>query len=65
VYKTQILQDLQPADNLKCRNFATKMLEHIDNDNTYLSKVMFSDETTLHLSGYVNKQNMQNIYIIT
>jgi hypothetical protein len=35
------------------------MLERIDNDNTYLSKVMFSDEATLYLSGYVNEQNMQ------
>jgi hypothetical protein len=35
------------------------MLEHIDNDNAYLSKVMFSDEATFYLSGYVNEQNVQ------
>lgn len=56
-YKMQLIQKLQPNDK-PCRPvFAIEMLDHIDNQPTYLSWICFTDESMCHVSGKVNKHN--------
>jgi hypothetical protein len=38
-------------------DFVIEMLDGNDRDNRCLDSVMFSNESTFNLSGYVNKQN--------
>ena len=56
-YKLQIVQALLPHDKPKGVAFAVDMLDSIDNDNNFLDNVIFSDESTFHLSGKVNRHN--------
>jgi hypothetical protein len=58
-YKVQIVQALKPADYDSHSDFAIEMPDCIHHDNCYLDSMMFSDESIFHLSGYVNKQNVQ------
>ncbi|KFM64525.1 hypothetical protein X975_16921, partial [Stegodyphus mimosarum] len=39
--------------------FATDMLRRIEDDAEFLKRIMFSDETSFHLSGIVNRQNVR------
>lgn len=56
-YKIQLVQKLQPNDLPARYDFASNMLLKIDNDNGYLQKVVFSDESTFHINGIVNRHN--------
>ena len=58
-YKVQITQALEPDDYPRRAAFATDILERIDVDNEYLQRVCFSDESTFHLSGKVNRHNVR------
>ena len=58
-YKLQIVQALKPDDYLCRAAFAEEILQRIDDDNDYLNSVVFSDEATFHVSGKVNKHNIQ------
>lgn len=56
-YRLQLLQALKPTDYGLRANFATAMLLHDDED--FLDLVVFSDESTFHLSGCVNTHNVR------
>ena len=58
-YEAQIFQALQPNNFSQQVVFAGKILDKIEKNNDYLQHVAFSDEATFHLSGRVNKHNVQ------
>ncbi|KAJ4446931.1 hypothetical protein ANN_13633 [Periplaneta americana] len=47
---------ITPNDKLERKRFAETMLE-MDDDDTFLTRVCFSDEATFHVSGKVNRHN--------
>jgi transposase len=55
--KIQIVQALEPDDGCCRKEFAMDMLDHIDNDNDFLDRVIFSDGSTFHMCGIVNRHN--------
>ncbi|KAJ4442689.1 hypothetical protein ANN_04278 [Periplaneta americana] len=56
-YKLQLVHELKPDDGNKRQAFAIDMLQHIDEDPAFLTRIAFSDEATFHLSGKVNIHN--------
>lgn len=52
-YRFKLLQALKPTDNGLRANFAHEML-HDD----FLDRIVFSDESTFHISGHVNTHNV-------
>ena len=58
-YKLQIVQALKLDDHPCQAAFAEDILQHIDDDNDYLNNVVFSNKATFHVSGKVNKHNIQ------
>ena len=58
-YNLQIVQALKPDDHPRRAAFAEEILQRIDDDNDYLNSVIFSDKATFHVSGKVNKHNIQ------
>ena len=58
-YKMQMLQALQPNDMPRRKEFAVNMLQRISEDEVFLKRVFFSDETTFHVSGKLNKHNVR------
>ena len=57
-YTVQILQEIKPEDAPKRETFAITMLDRIAEDETFLSRMMFTDEATFHVSGKVNRHNV-------
>jgi hypothetical protein len=55
----QIVQEIKPADKPQRQNFAIDILERINQNQDFLSRVMFSDEATFHLSGKVNRHSVR------
>lgn len=58
-YKVQVVQEIKPDDRPKREEFACVMLDRIAADETFLSRVMFTDEATFHVSGAVNRHNVR------
>ena len=58
-YKLQLLKHLKRTDKTKSATFCMDMQENIGNEGYFLEKVIFRLEATFHLSGKVNKQNVQ------
>lgn len=58
-YKVQILQALKPDDLPKRQNFASEILDRIANAPNYLENVIFTDESTFHTCGMVNRHNVR------
>lgn len=56
-YKIQLLQELKPDDGAKRFNFAVEMLNKIDENQSFLDDIIFSDEATFHINGSVNRHN--------
>ena len=56
-YKIQLVQKLQPNDLPPRYEFASDMLLKIDIENGYMQKVVFTDESTFHVCGIVNRHN--------
>jgi hypothetical protein len=56
-YKIPLVQDIQPCDKPQSVNFVTFMLEQLTADDSYLQKILFSDEATLHTHGVANRHN--------
>ncbi|GBN32483.1 hypothetical protein AVEN_262031-1 [Araneus ventricosus] len=54
-YKVQTVQALHPNDKPHRFEFAEQILTRIEDDENYLRKWFFSDESTFHVSGKVNK----------
>ena len=53
-----LLQALKSTDYTVCSNFELEMLQQQENDD-FLDCVVFSDESTFHLNGKVNKTQCQ------
>jgi hypothetical protein len=58
LYKFQQLQELKPNDRPHWRNFCTDMLNCLKEYNSFLDKIVLSDEATFHLSGKVTHHNL-------
>ncbi|PNF28849.1 hypothetical protein B7P43_G04437 [Cryptotermes secundus] len=61
VYKPhhlQLLQALRANDKVKRVEFCDRMPKNME-DELFLLRVIFSDETTFHLSGKVNRHNVR------
>jgi len=56
-YKIQLKQEIKPDDRPKRVEFATFMLNAIDEDETFLQCICFSDEATFYVNGCVNRHN--------
>lgn len=56
-YRLQLLQALKPTDHGLRANFANDVLFH--DDANFMDRVVFSDESTFHLSGHVNTHNVR------
>lgn len=57
-YKLQLLQALHPDDHNKRYEFCSSMLDDMEEDN-FAERLIFSDESTFHLSGKVNHYNIR------
>ena len=53
----QLLQALKPEDKPRRKEFAVTMLHRLDSDPGFLKRVCFSDESTFHVSGLINRHN--------
>lgn len=58
-YKLQLVPKLYPQDQKTRFEFCTSFQESMENDPDLLSKIIFSDEATFHLSGKVNRHNVR------
>lgn len=56
-YKFTMVQELKDNDRIARKNFCVDMLDRLDGDEDFIGKIIFSDESTFHLSGKVNKHN--------
>jgi hypothetical protein len=56
-YKLQLLHHIKPADHRKRTDFAVEMLSRIEENESCLDLVLFSDESTFHVCGNVNRHN--------
>ncbi|MEL7309801.1 MAG: transposase, partial [Pseudomonadota bacterium] len=54
----QLLQALHTGDHQKRFDFCSAMLEDMEDDN-FSQRLVFSDESTFHLSGKVNRHNVR------
>ncbi|PSN54492.1 hypothetical protein C0J52_05538 [Blattella germanica] len=54
-YKLQLHQKITPNDKLERKRFAETMLDKVDDDDSFLTRVCFLDEATFHVSGKVHK----------
>jgi hypothetical protein len=52
----RLVQALTPADEAKWRGFCQEMQFNMEEDG-FVERLTFSDETTLHISGKVNRHN--------
>jgi len=52
--KIQLKQEIKPDDRPKRVEFATFMLSAIDEDETFLQRICFSDEATFYVNQCVN-----------
>lgn len=57
-YKLQLLQALRPDDHNKRFEFSTAILQDMEED-TFAERLIFSDESTFHISGKVNRHNVR------
>ena len=53
----QLLQALKPEDKPRRKEFAVTMRHRLDSDPGFLKRVCFNDESTLHVSGLINRHN--------
>ena len=58
-YKAQLLQALKPEDKPRQKKFVVTMLDRLDLDPRFLKCVCFSDESTFHVSGLLNRHNLR------
>jgi hypothetical protein len=56
-YKLQLLHHIKPDDHRKRTDFTVEMLSRIEENDSYLDLVLFSDESTFHVCGKVNRNN--------
>lgn len=56
-YKIHLLQELQEDDWDRRMEFCEIMMKKCDEDPNFLNSIVFSDEATFTLNGYVNRHN--------
>lgn len=56
-YKMKILHKLEPGDYQSRLDFCNQYLQTIDNSPEFPCKVLWTDESTFTLKGWMNKQN--------
>jgi hypothetical protein len=57
-YKLQLLQSLSDQDKTTRRDFSTEMHERCEEEG-FSERLIFSDESTFHISEKLNKQNVR------
>ncbi|PNF42612.1 hypothetical protein B7P43_G01283 [Cryptotermes secundus] len=57
-YRLQLVQELTNDDKRKRMEFCDSMLEMMEDEN-FISRLIFSNEATFHLSGTVNRHNVR------
>jgi len=57
-YRLQLVQALSVGDRRKRTDFCDMLLEDME-DDTFLPRLIFSDEATFHLSGKVSHHNVR------
>uniref|UniRef100_UPI00358EB2A0 histone-lysine N-methyltransferase SETMAR-like n=1 Tax=Myxine glutinosa TaxID=7769 RepID=UPI00358EB2A0 len=57
-YRLQLVQALRTGDKGKRVEFSDAMLQNME-DDSFLPRLIFSDEATFHLSGKVNRHNVR------
>ena len=57
-YRLQLVQKLRNDDKGKRMEFSNALLEDLE-DDSFLPRLIFSDEATFHLSGKVNRHNVR------
>jgi len=58
LYRLHLLQSRKEDDKVKRFNFCFRIKSHIENDNDFVNRLTFSDESTFHLTGKVNRHNV-------
>ena len=58
-YRIQLLQALGDGDREKRLKFCEFALHEQAQDENFLSRLIFSDEATFHISGQVNRHNVR------
>jgi hypothetical protein len=56
-YKSQLKHEITLDDRPKLYDFASLMLNKIDDDEIFLRQICFTDEATFHMNGCVNRHN--------
>lgn len=56
-YRLSLVQAIKHTDRIARKNFCADMLNRLDVDEHFLDNIIFSDESTFHLSGKVNTHN--------
>lgn len=56
-YRFTMVQQITDQDKVARAEFCDKMLNVIEEDETFLNSIIFSDESTFHISGNVNTHN--------
>jgi hypothetical protein len=54
-YKIQLRYEIEAADKPNRKKFAELMLEEFENELNFMHNVMFTDETTFHINGCINR----------
>ncbi|KAJ4439097.1 hypothetical protein ANN_15054 [Periplaneta americana] len=63
-YKLQLHQMITPNDKLERKRFAETMLDKVDDDDTFLTRVCFSDEATFHTVTADTYLDMLQLYAV-
>ncbi|KAJ4432019.1 hypothetical protein ANN_20633 [Periplaneta americana] len=63
-YKLQLQQMITPNDKLERKRFAETMLDKVDDDDTFLTRVCFSDEATFHTVTANTYLDMLQLYAV-
>lgn len=58
-YRLQLLHAIKETDKPKRFEFASDMLNEIENDQQFLKRIVFSDEATFHVCGHVHRYNVR------
>jgi len=58
-YRVQVTQELLEVDRPLRQRFCQVFIDTFHNNDEALEKVLFTDESWFHVSGYVNSQNMR------
>lgn len=56
-YKFRIAQELKPADHRMRRSVVAWVLEQLEADSNFASKIIFSDVAHIWFCGFLNKHN--------